>query len=194
MLVIKGLNWAGMWAGIVGWVRSAAVSVALMNGTLSTSNMISLGFIGNMGRATIGLVRFATVGIFNALKGLGALVLSFITGGTASAAFSATASTSFGVFATTRLGSLSRRISGNNEYPNSWLGSCGHCCSYRSGRIFLEYVGKVPRRAQRHMGRVQGLFYGIGDMAKQVFGAFGDLIKAAVSVLTVPAYLQLWQS
>ena len=95
MLLIKGLNWAGMWSGIVG------VSVALMNGTLSTSNMISLGFIGNMGRATIGLVRFATVGILNALKGLGALVLSFVTGGTASAAFSATASTSFGIFATT---------------------------------------------------------------------------------------------
>lgn len=101
MLVIKGLNWAGMWAGIVGWVRSAAVSVALMNGTLSTSNMISLGFIGNIGRATIGLVRFATVGIFNALKGLGALALSFVTGGAASATFSGIASTSFGVFATT---------------------------------------------------------------------------------------------
>lgn len=98
MLLIKGLNWAGMWSGIVGWVRSAAVSVALMNGTLTTSNMISLGFIGNMGRATISLVRFATVGIFNALKGLGALALSFVTGGTASVAFSAIASTSFKVF------------------------------------------------------------------------------------------------
>lgn len=98
MLLIKGLNWAGMWAGIVGWTRSAAVNFALMNGTLTTTNMISLGFIGNMGRATIGLMRFATVGIFNALKGLGALVLSFATGGTASAAFSTTASTSFSIF------------------------------------------------------------------------------------------------
>ncbi len=47
-----------------------------------SGNMISLGFIGNIGRATIGLIRFATVGILNALKGLGALVLSFVTGGT----------------------------------------------------------------------------------------------------------------
>ena len=97
---IIALNWAGMWATVVGWVRSAAVSFALMNGTLSATNMISLGFIGNMGRATIALVRFATVGLFNALKGLGALVLSFITTGTASATFSGIASTAFGAFAT----------------------------------------------------------------------------------------------
>ena len=82
------LKWASMWSSVVGWVRAAAINFALMNGTLTTTNMVSLGFIGNMGRATIGLIRFATVGVFNALKGLGALILSFVTGGTASATFS----------------------------------------------------------------------------------------------------------
>ena len=43
---VKGLNW-------IGWIRTAAINIALMNGTLSTGNMISLGFVGNMGRATI---------------------------------------------------------------------------------------------------------------------------------------------
>lgn len=101
MLLIKGLDWAGMWRGIVSWVKTAGVNIALMNGSLSNSSTISLGFAGNIGRATIGLVKFATVGIFNALKGVGALILSFITGGTASMTFSATASTSFGIFAAT---------------------------------------------------------------------------------------------
>ena len=99
MLLIKNLNWAGMWVSMVHWIRSAVVSIALMNGTLSSANMISLGFVGNIGRATIGIGRFATVGIFNAIKGLGALILSFVTGETMATTFSATAATSFSVFA-----------------------------------------------------------------------------------------------
>lgn len=69
-----------------------------MVGTMDVGNDISLGFAGNIGRATMSVVRFATVGIFQALKGLGALLLSFITTGGASTAFAATASISFGVF------------------------------------------------------------------------------------------------
>lgn len=44
-ILIKGLNRAGMRTSVVGWVRSAGVRIALMNGTLSTTNMISLGFL-----------------------------------------------------------------------------------------------------------------------------------------------------
>lgn len=94
MSKIKGLNWAGMWGRIRG-------ALAIMVGTMSTGKNISLGFAGNIGRATIALLQFGTIGIFNALKGLGALILSFITGGTASATFSTIASTAFGTFATT---------------------------------------------------------------------------------------------
>lgn len=91
MSKIKGLQWASMW----GRVRGA---IAIMVGTMDVGNDISLGFAGNIGRATMSVVRFATVGIFQALKGLGALLLSFITTGGASTAFAATASISFGVF------------------------------------------------------------------------------------------------
>ena len=77
MSKIKGLNWAGMWGRIRG-------ALAIMVGTMSTGKNISLGFAGNIGRATIALLQFGTIGIFNALKGLGALILSFVTGGTAS--------------------------------------------------------------------------------------------------------------
>lgn len=175
MVGIVRLNW-------VGWFRSAAVSVALMNGTLSTSNMISLGFIGNIGRATIGLVRFATVGIFNALKGLGALVLSFITGGTASAGFSAMASTAFGVFATTA--STACRAVGvaiMNIPIIGWV-AAAIAALIAIGAYFWNSSAKFRAVLKGTWAAFKACFTGIGEMAKQVFGAIGDLIKAAFSL------------
>lgn len=182
MLVIKGLNWAGMWTGIVGWVRSAAVSVALMNGTLTTSNMISLGFIGNMSRATIGLVRFATVGIFNALKGLGALVLSFVTGGTASAAFSATASTSFGVFATTATTACRAVGVAIMNIPIIGWVAAAIAALIAIGAYFWNTSAKFRAVLKGTWAAFKACFTGIGELAKNTFGAIGDLIKAAFNL------------
>ncbi len=179
MLLIKGLNWAGMWSGIVGWVRSAAVSVALMNGTLTTSNMISLGFIGNMGRATIGLIRFATVGIFNALKGLGTLILSFVTGGTASAAFSATASTSFGIFATTASAACRAVSVAIMSIPIvGWI-AAAIAALIAIGAYFWNTSAKFRAVLKGTWAAFKACFTGIGELAKNTFGAIGDLIKAA---------------
>lgn len=178
MLLIKGLNWAGMWSGIVGWVRSAVVSIALMNGTLSTTNMISLGFIGNIGRATIGLVRFATVGIFNALKGLGALVLSFVTGGTASATFSGIASTSFGVFATTATAACRAVGVAIMNIPIIGWVAAAIAALIAIGAYFWNTSAKFRAVLKGTWAAFKACFTGIGDMAKQVFGAIGDLIKA----------------
>lgn len=179
MLLIKGLNWAGMWSGIVGWVRSAAVSVALMNGTLTTSNMISLGFIGNMGRATIGLIRFATVGIFNALKGLGTLILSFVTGGTASAAFSATASTSFGIFATTASAACRAVSVAIMSIPIvGWI-AAAIAALIAIGAYFWNTSAKFRAVLKGTWASFKACFTGIGELAKNTFGAIGDLIKAA---------------
>ncbi len=80
------------------------------------------------------------------------------------------------------LGSLSRRISGNNEYPNSWLDSCGHCCSYRSGSLFRNTSAKFRAVLKGTWSAFKACFTGIGDMAKQVFGAIGDLIKACFNL------------
>ncbi len=179
MLLIKGLNWAGMWSGIVGWVRSAAVSITLMNGTLSTSNMISLGFIGNMGRATIGLVRFATVGIFNALKGLAALVLSFVTGGTASATFSGIASTSFGVFATTASAACRAVSVAIMSIPIiGWI-AAAIAALIAIGAYFWNTSAKFRAVLKGTWAAFKACFAGIGELAKNTFGAIGDLIKAA---------------
>lgn len=179
MLLIKGLNWAGMWSGIVGWVRSAAVSITLMNGTLTTSNMISMGFIGNMGRATIGLVRFATVGIFNALKGLAALVLSFVTGGTASATFSGIASTSFGVFATTASAACRAVSVAIMSIPIvGWI-AAAIAALIAIGAYFWNTSAKFRAVLKGTWAAFKACFAGIGELAKNTFGAIGDLIKAA---------------
>lgn len=182
MLLIKGLNWAGMWAGVVGWARSAVMSFALMNGTLSTTNMISLGFIGNIGRATIGLIRFATVGILNALKGLGALVLSFVTGGTASAAFSATASTSFGIFATTASAACRAVSVAIMSIPIvGWI-AAAIAALIAIGAYFWNTSAKFRAVLKGTWAAFKACFSGIGELAKTTFGATGDLIKAAFSL------------
>lgn len=175
MVGIVRLNW-------VGWFRSAAVSVALMNGTLSTSNMISLGFIGNIGRATIGLVRFATVGIFNALKGLGALVLSFVTGGTASATFSGIASTSFGVFATTATAACRAVGVAIMNIPIIGWVAAAIAALIAIGAYFWNSSAKFRAVLKGTWAAFKACFTGIGEMAKQVFGAIGALIKAAFSL------------
>lgn len=175
LLLIVRLNWAG-------WIRSAAVSLALMNGTLTTSNMISLGFIGNIGRATIGLVRFASVGIFNALKGLGALVLSFVTGGTASATFSGIASTSFGVFATTATAACRAVGVAIMNIPIIGWVAAAIAALIAIGAYFWNTSAKFRAVLKGTWAAFKACFTGIGDMAKQVFGALGDLIKAAFSL------------
>lgn len=175
MVGIVRLNW-------VGWFRSAAVSVALMNGTLSTSNMISLGFIGNIGRATIGLVRFATVGIFNALKGLGALVLSLITGGATSAGFSAMASTAFGVFATTATTACRAVGVAIMNIPIIGWVAAAIAALIAIGAYFWNSSAKFRAVLKGTWAAFKACFTGIGEMAKQVFGAIGDLIKAAFSL------------
>ncbi len=179
MLLIKGLNWTGMWGSIVGWVRSACVRFTLMNGTLTTSNMISLGFIGNMGRATIGLIRFATVGIFNALKGLGALVLSFITGGTASATFSGIASASFGTFATTATSACRAVGVAIMNIPIIGWVAAAIAALIAIGVYFWNTSAKFRAVLKGTWAAFKACFKGIGELAKNTFGAIGDLIKAA---------------
>lgn len=98
MTWIKGLQWATMWSRIRGFVYVARLQMAFMNRELIMGQFASNGFFINITRATLAVLRFATVGIFQALKGLGALVLSFVTGGTASATFAGVASASFGAF------------------------------------------------------------------------------------------------
>lgn len=182
MLMVKGLNWAGMWSGVVGWVRSAGVRIALMNGTLSTTNMISLGFIGNMRRATIALVRFATVGLFNALKGLGALVLSFVTTGATSATFSGIASTAFGTFATTAVTACRAVGVAIMNIPIVGWVAAAIAALIAVGVYFWNTSAKFRAVLKGTWAAFKAMFSGIKELAKQVFGGIGDLLKACFNL------------
>lgn len=96
---VKALDFAGMMTKWRHSVNGARISLAFMRKDIATCNMASLGFIGNTVRATMAVCRFATVGLFNALKGIGAYILSLVTGGAASKTFANVATASFAKFA-----------------------------------------------------------------------------------------------
>lgn len=81
-------------------LTDAYTKLGMYNGYLSVGKVENLGLAKNVIQASIALMRFATVGVFNALKGLGAYILSLVTAGTTSATFATIASTAFGTFAT----------------------------------------------------------------------------------------------
>lgn len=182
MLWVKGLNWAAMWQWIKGAIYVARIQMALMNRELVTGQFVSNGFLINITRATLAVLRFATVGIFNALKGLGALVLSFITGGTASATFSGIASTSFGVFATTATTACRAVSVAIMNIPIiGWI-AAAIAALIAIGAYFWNTSAKFRAVLKGLFASFVAVFTGIGNLAKQLFGAIGDLIKAAFSL------------
>lgn len=182
MLWVKGLNWAAMWTWIKNSVYVARLQMAFMNRELVTGQFVSNGFLINITRATLAVLRFATVGIFNALKGLGALALSFITSGTASATFSGIASTSFGVFATaatTACRAVSVAIM--NIPIIGWI-AVAIAALIAIGTYFWNTSAKFRAVLKGTWAAFKACFTGIGELAKQTFGAIGDLIKAAFNL------------
>ena len=179
MLWVKNLNWVGMWNGIRGAVYVARIQMAFMNRELVTGQFVSNGFLINITRATLAIVRFATVGIFNALKGLGALVLSFVTGGTASATFSGIASTSFGVFATTATTACRAVGVAIMNIPIIGWVAAAIAALIAIGAYFWNTSAKFRAVLKGTWAAFKACFSGIGELAKNTFGAIGDLIKAA---------------
>ena len=181
-VLIKSLKWASMWQWIQGAVYAARLQMAFMNRELITGQFASNGFLINITRATLAVVRFATVGIFNALKGIGALVLSFVTGGAASAGFAATASAAFGTFsatATTACRAVSVAIS---SIPIiGWI-AAAIAALIAIGAYFWNTSAKFRAVLKGTWAAFKACFSGIGELARQTFGAIGDLIKAAFSL------------
>lgn len=182
MLWVKGLNWASMWQHVKGAVYVARLQMAFMNRELITGQFVSNGFLINITRATLAVVRFATVGIFNALKGLGALVLSFITGGTASATFSTIASTSFTAFATAaKTACRAVSVAIMNIPIVGWI-AAAIAALIAIGVYFWNTSAKFRAVLKGTWAAFKACFTGIGEFAKNVFGAIGDLIKAAFNL------------
>lgn len=182
MAWIKGLQWAAMWSRVQGFIYAARLQMAFMNRELITGQFASNGFFVNITRATLAVLRFATVGIFQALKGLGALVLSFVTGGTASATFAGVASASFGAFklaATAACRAVSVAIM---SIPIiGWI-SAAIAALVALGVYFWNTSAKFRATLKGLGASFVAVFKGIWDLAKNVFGSIGDLIKAAFSL------------
>ena len=182
MAWIKGLQWAAMWSRVQGFIYAARLQMAFMNRELITGQFASNGFFVNITRATLAVLRFATVGIFQALKGLGALVLSFVTGGTASATFAGVASASFGAFklaATAACRAVSVAIM--NIPIIGWI-AAAIAALVALGVYFWNTSAKFRATLKGLGASFVAVFKGIWDLAKNVFGSIGDLIKAAFSL------------
>lgn len=182
MAWIKGLQWAAMWSRVQGFIYAARLQMAFMNRELITGRFASNGFFINITRATLAVLRFATVGIFQALKGLGALVLSFVTGGTASATFAGVASASFGAFklaAVTACRAVSVAIM--NIPIIGWI-AAAIAALVALGVYFWNTSAKFRATLKGLGASFVAVFKGIWDLAKNVFGSIGDLIKAAFSL------------
>lgn len=182
MKAIYNLNWASMWSRVQSFVHAARLQMTLMNRELVTGQIASNGFSINMIRATLAVLRFATVGIFQALKGLGALIMSFITGGATSAAFSATATAAFTAFRVSAVSACRAVGVAIKSIPIiGWI-AAAIAALVALGTYFWNTSAKFRAVLKGIGAAFVATFKGIWDLAKNVFGSIGDLIVAAFSL------------
>lgn len=169
---IKNLQWASMWNWIKGAVYVSRIQMALMNKELITGKFVSNGFIINIIRASLALLRFSTVGVFSALKGIGALIISLVTGGTTSATFSTIASLSFKTFAKTAATACRAVGVAIASIPIiGWIAGL-----VALGIYFWNTSVKFRAIIKGLWAGFKEFFSGLMQHAKDVFGAIGDLI------------------
>ena len=182
MTLVKSINFAGVFSSLSRVVTAARYQLLFMNAELRTGQMVSIGFLGNITRATAAVVRFATVGLLSGIKALGAWVLSLVTGGTASATFAGIAS---GAFATFKVAAVSACRAVGIAIMN--IPIIGWIAAPIAGLIALGvYFWNTSakfRAVLKGLGAAfVATFKGIWNLAKNVFGSIGDLIKAAFSL------------
>ena len=153
------------------WIRQGYIRLGVFNAVLSTSNNAIIAWVGKLGVGVLTLLRFGTVGIFNAIKGVGALILSMITGGSVSAGFATTASAAFKTVTTAF---YSIPLIG---WITLLVTVIGVAVAY-----FWNTSAKFRAVLKGTWAAFKTCFTGIGELAKNTFGAIGDLIKAAFSL------------
>lgn len=156
---LKALDFAGMLGSIGRKATEARISLAFMRKDIETCSMASLGFIRNTVRATMAVGRFATVGLFNAVKGMGAYLLSLITGGAASRTFANVATASFARFA---------------------LSAKAACRAVSVAVTSIPIIGWIAAAVAAVIGMVTLLWNKSEGFRRVVFGTW-EAVKAAVS-------------
>lgn len=156
---LKALDFAGMLGGIGRKATEARISLAFMRKDIETCSMASLGFIRNTVRATMAVGRFATVGLFNAVKGMGAYLLSLVTGGAASRTFANVATVSFAKFA---------------------LSAKAACRAVSVAVTSIPIIGWIAAAVTAVIGIVALLWNKCEGFRRLVFGTW-EVVKAAVN-------------
>lgn len=182
MVWIKSLQWAQMWNGIGRMIYAARFQQAMINRELLTGQFVSNGFMINITRATLAVLRFGTVGIWNALKGIGALILAMLTGGSTSVAFATTASASFSTFSATA-GTACRAVGVAimNIPVIGWVVAAIAALT-ALGIYFWNTSAKFRGILKGLWEAFKAVFSGIAGMAKDVFGGIGDLLTACLNL------------
>jgi TP901 family phage tail tape measure protein len=101
--LVSGLCKAFLWLrglAVAGWFSSVITYIRTLNLYLASGQLVAVGFGQKMLQAAVATVRFATAGLWSAIKGIGALIVSLVTGGATSVTFAGIAGTSFAAFAT----------------------------------------------------------------------------------------------
>ena len=180
--LVMSLAYAKYIGSVARMARSAAISLVLMSDTTALANGLSLGFTGNLGRMTIMLLRFATVGLWSGIKALGAYALSLVTSGSASTAFAGIASTSFAAFKLSAVTACNAvRIAIFSIPIVGWVALAVTALA-ALGVYFWNTSVKFRAVLKGLWAAFKAVFTGIKDMAKQYFGAIGDLLRAAFTL------------
>lgn len=182
MASIKGLQWGRMWGSIRGFIYASRIQMLLMNRELVTGQFTSNGFMINITRATLAVMRFATVGIFQGLKALGAFLLSLVTTGTASTTFAGIASTSFMAFRTAAVTACRAVSVAIMNIPIVGWVAAAIAILIAVTAYFWNTSATFRAVIKGTWSAFKAFFTGLGELAKQTFGAIGDLIKAAFSL------------
>jgi hypothetical protein len=182
MLLVKAINFSGVFAALSRVVAVARINLLFMNRELITGQMASIGFLNNVLRATIAVGRFATVGLYSAIKALGAWVLSLVTGGAASLTFAGVASGAFAAFkvaATVACRAVGIAIM--NIPIIGWIAAA--IAGLIALGVYFWNTSVKFRAALKGLGAAfVATFKGIWELAKNVFSSIGDLIVAAFSL------------
>ena len=182
MLLVKSINFPGVFTALSRACIASRYNLLFMIAELRTGQMASIGFLNNILRATVAVGRFATVGLFNAIKAMGAWVLSLVTGGTASATFAGVAS---GAFATFKIAATAACRAVGIAIMNipiiGWIAAA--IAALLALGVYFWNTSVTFRAVLKGIGAAfVATFKGIWELAKNVFGSIGDLIVAAFSL------------
>lgn len=163
-------------------MRSQAVaSLAAMRVGLLSGRIASFGFVGSVVQATLAVTRFATVGLWNGIKALGAYLLSLATGGAASATFAVTSATAFTAFKTSAVVACRAVSAAIASVPIvGWIAIAITAIGALAAYLWNTSV-KFRAAVKGTWAYVKTVLGEIWDAVSNVFGAIGELVVAAFS-------------